>query len=84
MGPKMSDFDVLYRVLNPEGKPLTTGHCPLGTAKWCVDFVLEPLEDHAKYSVATYRKSEVLVNKMVLVSQNSCEDFCKQVVERFS
>lgn len=73
----------LYQVLNPEGKILGTGEDARGIAKWVEDYVLI-LDDHAKYSVATYAESSLEPGVGRLAMQNPVEDFVKQVKEAFA
>lgn len=68
-----------YHVLNPDGHLLGKGVDAIGICRFLKDNILAKLDDHATYSVATYRASSVMKGKSMLVVQISCEEFVKQV-----
>lgn len=72
-------MSILYQVLNPAGSVLGTGVHADGIALFVRDNILI-LDDHAKYSVATYRESVVMRGKATLEVQVSAEDFYQQVL----
>ena len=75
---------IYYQALSPSGTVLGTAmNDPTGLSHYLQDHVLS-LDDHAKYSVATYKESRFLPGKAQLVNQISAEDFVAQVRRDFA